>query len=91
MNYSDIIYLKKKVKSNTGADGEGSYYVQQPKTSSGESSLYSAIFQVYGAENDLYYGGDNDPSICEVYAVISREVRTVDFKNFMVNLITPNS
>jgi len=54
-----------KVKSNTGADGGGSYYAQQPKTYSGESSLYSAIFQVYRAHND--------PSIGEVYAVISRE------------------
>ena len=53
--------------SNTGADEYGNYSAADTEQLySGDSTLHTANFQVYGA--------DDDPSICEVYAVIGREV-----------------
>jgi len=59
------------VKSNTGADGGGSYSASDTQQLySGESTLHTANFQVYNATK---FTPNNDPSICEVYAVIGRE------------------
>ena len=56
------------MKGNTGADNQGSYYAQNTEQlHSGDSNLYVANFQVYNEPN-------SDPSICEVYAVIGKEV-----------------
>ena len=55
--------------SNTGADNHGSYAAEDTQLLySGSTNMSAAYFQVYGAESD--------PSICEVYAVISRKVRS---------------
>jgi len=59
------------VRSNTGADGGGIYSaVDAEQLYSGESTLHTANFQVYNATK---FTPNNDPSICEVYAVIGRE------------------
>jgi len=55
------------VTGNAGADGEGSYSAQTTEQLYyGNSTLHTANFQVY---NEPY----DDPSICEVYAVVARE------------------
>ena len=55
------------MKSNTGTDGRGNYSAADTQQLYfGDSTMHTANFQVYGA--------DSDPSICEVYAVIGREV-----------------
>ena len=60
------------MKSNTGADGGGSFSASEPQQLySGESTLHTANFQVYNATQ---LEPNDDPSICEVYAVIGREV-----------------
>ena len=57
------------MKGNAGADGKGSYSAQNTEQLYyGDSTLHTANFQVYNEPND-------DPSICEVYAVIAREVK----------------
>ena len=54
--------------SNTGADEYGNYSASDAEQLySGDSTLHTANFQVFNEP-------DGDPSICEVYAVIGREV-----------------
>ena len=54
--------------SNTGANYHGRFSVKDTELLySGNTNLSAAYFQVYGA---------GDPTICEVYAVISRKVKS---------------
>ena len=58
-----------QVESNTGADNHGRFSAEDTELLySGSTNLSAAYFQVYGA---------GDPTICEVYAVISRKVKNL--------------
>jgi len=69
--YGSFLNATITVNSNTGADGGGSFSASEPQQLySGESTLHTANFQVYNATQ---LEPNDDPSICEVYAVIGRE------------------
>ena len=60
-----------QVESDFGADGEGSIQVNRGVLATQDGQLSYRSFQIFGA---------NDPSICELYFIVSREVRKQFFK-----------
>jgi len=62
------------VQSDAGADGHGNYSAADTQQLYfGDSTLHTANFQVYGAHSNQTGINLDDPSICEVYAVVGRE------------------